>query len=319
MKSLKRWLFFVLFILSPLIISAAFIFAGHPDENGRYSLSGETTSTPEGYKELLCESQRKIAEGAAEALGTEVPQDGSSGCEASNKELAQMGAATYYKLDVSSPSAFYNAANGRGFNEGYGMQCVAAFKEFMFSLSGKYVATSTGGASGYASQRSQIEALGFTWYSGASGLQNGDWGIFGGGTYGHVAMYYNGKWFGQNQGAANANVGNAFNLIDLGSYANTIIGYYRPNIYKKSASTANTSTPTPSNSSPSSTGTAYTPPSSYTVRSGDTLGGISLNNGWWSSTTGLYGDAGYAQRLAERNGLSNRGLVYPNQTIRRAE
>lgn len=317
MKSLKKWLFFVLCVLSPLIISGVFIAIGHPDENGRYSVTGETTSTPKGYKELICESQRKIAEGAAASIGTEVPQDSGSGCVATDAEVAQMGAAVYYGVDVSTPTAFYDSVKGKGFNEGYGYQCVSGFKEFMFALSGKYVATKTGGASGYATQQSQIEPLGFKWHGGKSGIQNGDWAIFGGGTYGHVAMYYNGSYFGQNQGAANANAGNVFNLLNLGSYADTIIGYYRPNIYSKVASTPTSGTSNAQGSS--SNKPTQNLNSSYTVRRGDTLGGISLQNGWWTSLNGLYGDTGYAQRLAEKNGILNRGIIYPSQVVVPAE
>jgi hypothetical protein len=185
--------------------------------------------------------------------------------------------------------------------------CVAGFKEFMYSLSGKYVATNTGGASGYAKQQSQIEPLGFKWHSGASGLQDGDWAIFRGGKYGHVAMRYQGKWFGQNQGAANSSVGNAFNLMSFGT--ENVIGYYRPNIY------VNTPAPTPTPSpQPQPKPTPST--TSYTVRKGDTLGGISLRLGWWPSVKGLYGDDGFAQRLADKNGILDRGLIFPGQTIK---
>lgn len=316
MNTLKRWLFVIVCVLSPLIISGIFMAVGHPDKNGRYSVTGETTSTPKGYKELICESQRKIADSAAHALGTEVPQDSGSGCVATNTEAAQMGSAVYYGVDVSSPSAFYNAVNGAGFNEGYGLQCVAGFKEFMFALSGKYVASAGGGANSYASQQGQIEPLGFKWHTGSGGLQDGDWGIFGGGTYGHVAMYYQGEWLGQNQGAANANAGNAFSLKNLGSFANTLIGYYRPNIYQKTSSPAPSNTSSSSSSTSSTQGSASnTPASSYIVRRGDTLGSISLKNGWWLSLNGLYGDSGYTQRLADLNGIKNRGVIYPSQVL----
>ena len=56
---------------------------------------------------------------------------------------------------------------------------------------------------------------------------------------------------------------------------------------------------------------------SYIVRQGDTLGEISLRLGWWPSANGLYGDNGYTQRLADFNNIKNRGLIYPNQQIRR--
>lgn len=145
-------------------------------------------------------------------------------------ELAEMGAIPYYKVDVSTPAKAEQNLIGKSFDEGYGKQCVAAFKEFMFSMCGRYVA-SGGAASGYAYEpaRSAVCKLGFTWHEGSTGLQDGDWGIWTNGKYGHVAMYYKGKWLGQNQGAADGNAGNAFNLMALPMQGLT--GYFRPNIY----------------------------------------------------------------------------------------
>ena len=47
----------------------------------------------------------------------------------------------------------------------------------------------------------------------------------------------------------------------------------------------------------------------------DTLGGIALKNGWYSGVRGLFGDSGYAQALADKNGIVNRGLIYPGAVI----
>lgn len=306
MKNFLKVVTLVGFILLPLILSFVFVAIGEPDENGRYSVTGEVTKTPEDIKKLNCELKEQHDARVSAVLGSDVPQDAGSGCAPT--DLPQMGALPFYKADVSTPTAFYNAVNGRGFNEGYGMQCVAGFKQFMYSLSGKYVATNTGGASGYASQQSQIEPLGFKWHGGKSGLQDGDWGIFGGGQYGHVAMFYQGKWFGQNQGAANANVGNAFNLMALGT--ENLIGYYRPNIYIKQ---------TPTNPVAPVQPTKPVNVGSHVVQEGETLGGISIQNGWWPNANGLYGDSGYTQRLAEGNGIEWRGMILPNTTIKRIE
>ncbi len=150
--------------------------------------------------------------------------------EESAKTLAEMGAAPYYKLDVSMPQKAYQNLLGKGFNEGYGLQCVAGFKEFMFSLCGRYVAAG-GSAKNYAFEpaRTAVCGLGFTWHSGAAGLQDGDWGIWTNGQHGHVAMYYQGKWLGQNQAAVDGNVGNAFNLLGLPMEG--FAGYFRPDLY----------------------------------------------------------------------------------------
>jgi hypothetical protein len=288
-----------------------FLLMGSPDENGKQvMIGGQTSQAPAGYAEYECAQNEAIQSAVAELTGSEVVQDSGANCLPEGVDIAQMGAIPYYKVDVSTPTAFYNVANGKCWDESFGCQCVSGFKEFMFALSGSYVATSTGGASGYANQQWQIEPLGFTWHAGSSGLQNGDWGIFNNGTYGHVSMYYNGKWFGQNQGAANPNAGNAFNLMSLGI---TPVGYYRPNIYAQGTpGGGNTNDDTSNNS-----GNVNTPPNTYTVVVGDTLGGIALKNGWWSSVNGLFGDSGYAQRLADKNGILNRGLIYPLQVINR--
>jgi hypothetical protein len=356
----------VLIVASVIIVSSVFLIIGKPSEDGSITLDGSKAKYSKSQEKALCELAKKRDDAIAGMLGLDVPQDKGSGCEAPDKELAQMGSGVYYKTDLSSPAAFVNAMNGRGFNEGYGLQCVAGFKQFMFSLSGRVVATRTGGASGYANQVGEIQALGFTWHGGQAGMKDGDWAIFGGGTYGHVAMYYQGKFFGQNQGSGNIYVGNAFNLMDLGGYRNSIIGYYRPNIWANGSAASAPSAPAASSkavndqvvadvlrgvygsgndrvarlqaagynpaevqaavnsrvaaqapriSAPASTGYVQRSTGGYVVRRGDTLGHIALRNGWYNGTGSLFGNSGYTQRLAERNGIVNRGLIYPGQRI----
>ena len=355
----------VILVAAVVVLSATFVIVGKQAEDGSITLDGSKAKYSKSQEKALCELAKKRDDAIAGIMGLDVPQDKGSGCEPVDKELAQLGSGVYYKTDMSSPAAFVNAMNGRGFNEGYGLQCVAGFKQFMFSLSGRVVATRTGGASGYANQVGEIQALGFTWHAGQAGMKDGDWAIFGGGTYGHVAMYYQGKFFGQNQGSGNIYIGNAFNLMDLGGYRNSIIGYYRPNIWVNGSIASTPSTPAanskavndqvvadvlrgvygsgndrvarlqaagynpaevqsavnsrvatqaPRVSAPASTGYVQRSTSVYIVRRGDTLGDIALRNGW-HGTSGLFGNSGYTQRLAERNGIANRGLIYPGQRI----
>lgn len=163
-----------------------------------------------------------------------VRQDSGEGRVIEGEEIKakeQMGTWPYYKVDISTPDAFVRNVNGKGFDEGFGMQCVAGFKEFQYSLSGRILACAGGGANGYSGQGAELAAMGFTRHTDGK-LQNGDWVIWGSGQYGHVAMYYNGKFFGQNQGAANPNVGCPFNLMSLSM--NGYLCHYRPNIYKGS-------------------------------------------------------------------------------------
>lgn len=353
----------VILVAAVVVLSATFVIVGKQAEDGSITLDGSKAKYSKSTEKALCELAKKRETAIAGIMGLDVPQDKGSGCDPVDKELAQMGSGVYYKTDLSSPAAFVNAMNGRGFNEGYGMQCVAGFKQFMFSLSGRVVATRTGGASGYANQVGEIQALGFTWHSGQAGMKDGDWAIFGGGTYGHVAMYYQGKFFGQNQGSGNIYVGNAFNLMDLGGYRNSIIGYYRPNIWNGTASApaapaassksvndqvvadvlrgvygsgndrvarlqaagynpaevqsavnSRVAAQAPRISTSTSTGYVQRSTGGYVVRRGDTLGDIALRNGWHGAS-GLFGNNGYTQALANKNGIANRGLIYPGQRI----
>nr|DAO77394.1 MAG TPA: Cpl-7 lysozyme C-terminal domain [Caudoviricetes sp.] len=353
----------VILVAAVVVLSATFVIVGKQAEDGSITLDGSKAKYSKATEKALCELAKKRETAIAGIMGLDVPQDSGSGCEAPYKELAQMGSGVYYKTDLSSPAAFVNAMNGRGFNEGYGLQCVAGFKQFMFSLSGRVVPTRTGGASGYANQVGEIQALGFTWHAGQASIKDGDWAIFGGGQYGHVAMYYQGKFFGQNQGSGNIYVGNAFNLMDLGGYRNSIIGYYRPNIWNGTASApaapaassktvndqvvadvlkgvygsgndrilrlqaagynpaevqaavnSRVAAQAPRATAPASTGYVQRSGGDYVVRRGDTLGDIALRNGW-HGTNGLFGNSGYTQRLGERKGIANRGVIYPGQKI----
>jgi len=297
-----------IFIVVILLTVGLLAFFASPNEDGTRTFDGTSPTYTDAQKQALCETKNKIDTEVLALSGVDVPQDATSGCDPT--DLAQMGSLTYYDVDVSTPTAFYNEVNGKGFNEGYGYQCVAGFKEFMYALSGKYVAAAGGGAKGYATQQAQIEPLGFKWHSGTAGLQNGDWAIWTTGQYGHVSMYYNGKWFGQNQYAADPNAGNPFNLASIST--NGIAGYYRPNIYIAVEPTKPVDPDTGNNGED-----VHNVAATHTVQSGDTLGGISLTLGWWPSATGLYGNDGYAQRLAEYNGIQNRGLIYPGQEIKR--
>lgn len=306
----------LIIVVSVVALCIVFLTTGTRSDDGSITLDGSKAKYSESQEKALCEFANKRDAAVSAIVGVDAPQDSASGCNPT--DIAQMGSMPYYKVDVSTPDSFYSAVNGKGFNEGYGLQCVAGFKEFMFSLSGKYIATSTGGAKGYQYQIPQIEALGFKWHNGRAGLQNGDWAIFNDGVYGHVAMYYNGKWFGQNQQGGDVYAGSVF-AANLSSSWGNVTGYFRPNIYHKSAPTATVPTPNPVSNNPNNTQpmTPALDSGVYVTQSGDTLGGIALNNGWHGSVKGLYGNSGYAQRLADQNGIEWRGLIHPGQEIKR--
>ncbi|MBQ5918168.1 MAG: LysM peptidoglycan-binding domain-containing protein [Lachnospiraceae bacterium] len=140
-------------------------------------------------------------------------------------------------------------------------------------------------------------------------IQAGDIAVYSTGQWGHIGMAmggYNNGYFallGQNQGGrACPGGGAAGNIINLST--RDFIGAFRPKAYiKPEPAPTPDSTPAPAEDT-------------YTVRKGDTLGGIAYKLGWYTGKK-MFGDDGYAQSLAEFNGIKNRGLIYPGQVIKR--
>ena len=124
-------------------------------------------------------------------------------------------------------------------------------------------------------------------------------------TYGHTAMYL----YSTGSNTAMVNDANyvplkvATHNMNIAGWVWVVPGDYNP-------SPAPTPTPTPT---PTPEPVSY---DSYTVVRGDTLGEIARKMGWYSGNK-MFGDDGYAQKLAEYNGIPNRGLIYPGQVIKR--
>lgn len=102
---------------------------------------------------------------------------------------------------------FYNQYVGKRIDQdgSYGVQCVDGFKVFcVWAGIGAYPAGGT--ADGYWYRRhSNGSAKYFDFITGSSNFRNGDWVMWakGSGSHpkSHIAMYYNGKEFGENQGS----------------------------------------------------------------------------------------------------------------------
>lgn len=115
---------------------------------------------------------------------------------------------------------FVNSHNGRGYDVdgSFGAQCWDGYAAYCQWLGIPYSnCPYSGGARDLWEHRSDLGLLNH--FTPVSSPKNGDVGvwttIYGGG-YGHVAMYYNGQWFGQNQGgAAYPSGGACFNLVGL--------------------------------------------------------------------------------------------------------
>lgn len=121
-------------------------------------------------------------------------------------------------------------------------------------------------------------------------------------TYGHTAMFL----YSTGANTAMINDANAKPLT-VSTWNMNISGWVWvvPGDYNPSVDPEPTPAPTPQ-PTPSAT--------SYKVVRGDTLGEIAIKMGWCNGCK-LFGDDGYAQKIAEKNGIQNRGLIYPNQVI----
>ena len=216
--------------------------------------------------------------------------------------------------NVSSPTAFRNDTLGKCIraNNKFGSQCVSLARVFWWSYANRDVSTcGTGMAKGMMNCADQNAGNDFLiyWKDSANKIQAGDWLVFDGGQFGHVGMALgsvnNGyvALLGENQGGrACEGGGAATNIINIS--VKNLIGFYRPKAYIKPEPTPTpTPTPTPKEET-------------YVVKKGDTLGGIARKLGWYTGNK-MFGDDGYAQALAEYNGIKNRGLIYPNQVIKR--
>lgn len=122
-------------------------------------------------------------------------------------------------------------------------------------------------------------------------------------TYGHTAMYL------YSTGANTAMVNDAnYTPLKVSTHNMNISGWVWvvPSSYNPSPTPTPEPTPQP------------TPVSKdeYVVKKGDTLGQI-VKDMHWCDGCKLFGDDGYTQKLAEYNNIPNRGLIYPNQIIKR--
>lgn len=108
---------------------------------------------------------------------------------------------------AKTAKSFYEKYNGQAFDydKAYGVQCVDGARLWMDYFLGSSIPCSGGWASGYwTGNRAWFKSKGCTEITSPSNLRNGDLVIWNRGSASHpsshVAMYYNGQEFGQNQG-----------------------------------------------------------------------------------------------------------------------
>ena len=155
--------------------------------------------------------------------------------ESSYKKHGEYGSFPFIKKKLTTnPYDFILAEQGHRYDEGFGAQCVAGFKQFTYSNTGQILRAPQGAALGYASATDQIKNMGFDIVYNKNSLKNGDWVVSSLGRFGHIAMFYDGKLFGQNQRAQDLAIGSAFSLDDIwGAHYDYFLVAFRPKIYNQ--------------------------------------------------------------------------------------
>lgn len=245
-------------------------------------------------------------------------------------EGEECGLGAYIWAPTETPSAFKNYTLGKCLNTdgAYGAQCWDLADVFWQNVSGRRAQTcGTGAAKGMIQDGCWQKNAGdeFIMIWDAAQLQAGDWVIFTNGQWGHVGMalgtYNNGyiTLLGQNQGGGYCQGGgSSTNIVNIS--LKNFGGAFRYNKYEEAriaAEEAKRVAEQAAQKPQESASGAQTVADTYIVNEGDTLGSIALKMGWYINGNGLFGDDGYTQKLAEKNGIANRGMIYPGQVIKK--
>ena len=282
----------LLVVLGVAALCVVFLILGKPSENGSITLNGQDAKIEE-YTE-------KFIEDANDALYRIMNQDAPTDEETikANEEVEGLGAATSLDAVIGRRLPDGDTDNGKGW------QC-SKYTAYLATGKREYstVHTDYGPVNGKDIAAWLVKNFGWKYIStpvkgaiGSGGFNT---------TYGHTAMYL------YSTGSNTAMVNDAnYVPLTVGTHNMNINGWVWvvPGDYNPSPSPTPTPTPTPTPSPVS-----Y---DSYTVVKGDTLGEIARKMGWYNGPK-MFGDDGYAQSLAEYNGIPNRGLIYPGQVIKR--
>lgn len=241
-------------------------------------------------------------------------------------EGEECGLGAYIYAPTETASAFKNYTLGKCLNtdNAYGAQCWDLADVFWQNVTNRRAQTcGTGAAKGMTYDGCWQKNAGdeFIMIWDAQQLQAGDWVIFGNGQYGHVGMAlgsYNDGYItllGQNQGGDSCTGGgSSANIVNIS--LKHFAGAFRYKPYEEARLKAEQEKEDAYKAAQNAQNEAQDS-DTYTVQKGDTLGDIALKMGWVESSDGLFGDNGYTQKLATKNGIACRGLIYPGQVIHR--
>lgn len=281
-----------LILLAVAVLVTIFISVGHPSENGYITLNGKDAEISEGTTKYI----EDVNDAIYRIMNEDAPTDEATIKE--NEEPTGQGAYTTLDQVIARMRADGDNDGGRGW------QC------------SKYTAYLATGKKDYSSAHPDYGPVNgkdvaayLVKYYGWQYVDKPVKGAIGSGgfntKYGHTAMFL------YSTGSNTAMVNDAnYTPLAVSTHNMNISGWVWvvPGDYKPTPEPTPTPTPTPEPSpAPVSSNT-------YTVRKGDTLGGIAIKMGWCNGCK-LFGDDGYAQKIAEKNGIENRGLIYPNQVI----
>lgn len=270
-----------------------FLLAGVKSENGSITLDGQNAKIEEYTEKFIEDSNDALYR----IMNEDAPTDEET-IKANDEEEVGLGASTSLATVISRRLPDGNTDNGKGWQcSKYTGYLATGKREYSTAhpdygpVNGKDVAAWLVKNYGWKYIETPVEGA-----IGSGGFNT---------KYGHTAMYL------YSTGSSSAMVNDAnYVPLTVATHNMNISGWVWvvPGDYTPTPSPSPTPTPTP----------APTPVSvdSYTVKKGDTLGGIARKLGWYTGGK-LFGDDGYAQALAEYNGISNRGLIYPGQVIKR--
>lgn len=278
---------------------------------GEEEIQGIETGRGEAGGEVILEKVNGEEIKTVESVESSGPVVDVESQECPEGEECGRGASSLDNIDISSPQAFVNSMLGKCIDvDGhYGSQCWDELAAFWLKYTGRTFTTcGTGAIKGGIADGCWQKNAGneFTMIWDQSKVVDGMFGIWKTGTWGHGGMTMgvvnNGyvTLLGQNQGGASCPGGGAAaNIINLST--RDFIGGFLPKIWEQPE-------PEPE---PEPTPTEDTV--KVIVKAGDTLGEILRANGYTGKK--LFGDDGLAQKIAEKNGISNRGLILPKQEI----
>lgn len=327
-------------VAGSLLICGFFLLITHPSESGQYrTLDGNDAQIYESTEKTMTEVREAIIEYADTAVpalienadGTTYTVDAPTidSIDDNNPYLLEgdycpegeeCGLGAYVYAPTSTFQEFKDYVLGKCWNvDGYaGAQCwdLMSLHSINYTKDKRTFSTcGTGAAKGMWACRDVNAGTEYDQITDKTAIKTGDIIVTGDGTWGHTCEaagpYNNGfvACLGQNQGGSTCSGGgSAANIINFNLNTAQFLGAFRPKTYEEpdpepTPTPIPTPTPTPTPSDETS----------YIVVKGDTLGAILRAQGYTGNK--LFGDDGLAQKIAEKNGIPNRGLIYPGQRI----